>query len=617
VAGADQASHSFAANLNAGTSLLLFAYVEFAVLRQSDAELILPNSTFDLGGLIDKFKDGVPGGAFVAPILQIKFPLYVFYTVGPVVLVALHAALVLRPSNLRGVAPSVRSAVIWLPPIVMALIIWRFKPYLAARPEPPLAGLAMEGLQYLALMADAAIVIFSFIYALADHPSDLPGQSDRCVAAMLRAIRHAAIIGLVMLFLIGFRPEATFERQSVFSEQLVGALTFLLGFALTRVWLREGWFVSAQARAQVVWPWYRPMFVKEDLDMQGRILFASFFLGLMVFPASGRGLDLSGESLVARGPSELMLAAVIVASKDHGANQIANAREAAWIEYGRGITLDRWKFDYARFDRADMAHIRLRGANLRSASLEYANLIKADFVGADFRGASLRYSDLRDALGSTARLSGRNPPSEPEEAASSGAEASILGETTSGNSRSTFGGGDSEINNSVFAQANPPSANAGAETTEATCAKIKRDDRVDFSGADLSGANLTDADLTCSILRGVKMDSKTRLNGTKLDGANFCAATLSGVDLSVANGATSAIFAHTDLTRAKIPTNMTSSRLQGAFVKGVRFAPNATKPLLNNSEAMNLTQKDRELEPIDKRLSHCDEKGDPGNVPPN
>jgi hypothetical protein len=62
-------------------------------IKQSDAELILPSSRFDLGGLVDRFKAGIPGGAFITPVLQVQIPLYLFYTVAPVALLALHAVM--------------------------------------------------------------------------------------------------------------------------------------------------------------------------------------------------------------------------------------------------------------------------------------------------------------------------------------------------------------------------------------------------------------------------------------------------------------------------------------------------------------------------------------------
>jgi len=145
-------------NAAAAASASLFIYVIVAVLQQSDAELILPSSVFDLGGLLDKVKEGVPGGAFVAPLLQVKIPLALFYTLGPIALLAFHAVVVLDRTALPRASTPVRLLAIWSAPAALALIRWRFAPYVSARPEPPPVGRAMEQLQTLALACDTALV---------------------------------------------------------------------------------------------------------------------------------------------------------------------------------------------------------------------------------------------------------------------------------------------------------------------------------------------------------------------------------------------------------------------------------------------------------------------------
>jgi hypothetical protein len=92
-------------NSAAAASASLFLYVIVAVLQQSDADLILPSSVFDLGGLLGNVKEGILGGAFVAPLLQVKIPLALFYTLGPVVLLVFHAAVVLDPATLAVASP--------------------------------------------------------------------------------------------------------------------------------------------------------------------------------------------------------------------------------------------------------------------------------------------------------------------------------------------------------------------------------------------------------------------------------------------------------------------------------------------------------------------------------
>jgi len=102
-------------NLEVGAAVLLFAYVALAVLKQSDLKLVLPGTRFDVGALLDRFKQGIPGGTFIAPIAQVKIPLYVFYTLSPIALLALHAVLLLHPRLLAEAAAPLRWAAVWLP----------------------------------------------------------------------------------------------------------------------------------------------------------------------------------------------------------------------------------------------------------------------------------------------------------------------------------------------------------------------------------------------------------------------------------------------------------------------------------------------------------------------
>jgi uncharacterized integral membrane protein len=80
-------AHELTLSVELGAFVLLVLYIAIAALNQSDAELVLPFSKFDLGGVLEQFKEGVPGGAFVAPILKIQVPLSTFYVFAPIVIV--------------------------------------------------------------------------------------------------------------------------------------------------------------------------------------------------------------------------------------------------------------------------------------------------------------------------------------------------------------------------------------------------------------------------------------------------------------------------------------------------------------------------------------------------
>ena len=555
-----------AATVSLGTSVLLFAYVMVAVLKQSDAELVTPGASFDLGQLLDRFKDGIPGGSFVTPLLQIKLPLATFYTLGPALLLLLHAWLMFHPTLLREAIAPLRLATIWLPFLAIALIAWRFSPYVAARPEPPLLPRLMEVLQMAAFAFDGVLVIFALIEAHAGDAADWPGTRGRRTANLLRAFRHAALIWLLALVLAELLHAATAEPDARGAASIGGAalrLALPVALALVAAWLVEGWFARSAARPPFPRPWFQPSFWNGDIDMQGRLLIAVAFLVLAAFPAMGRALDLAGETLVARAPSETVLATLVTTNPEPA--KWNAARVLAWTEYGRGIDLHGWNFEGARFDRATMANINLRGAKLRGASFDYANLIKADLTRADLTGASFRFGDLQQI------------------------------KTT-------------DFTALKLAQNTAPSPTAPA--VDDPCAGVERVDRTDFSGSDFSGADLTGADLSCSILRGVKMDGKTTLKGVKLAGANLCGADLFGVDLSEADKANRAIFAHADLRRATLPSEMNDATLEGAYVAGTRGLD--AKYLRAHGRLLHRGTPAPRAERV---KNDCDKQGDPGFIP--
>src|SRR3954453_22627371 len=103
-----QGSDNKEANVTVGAALVLYGYVVVSILKQSDAQLILPSSHFCLAGINDIIKGDIPAGKFVAPFLEIEIPLFTFYMLGPVVLLAIHGVLILHPRLLRRAAPSLQ-----------------------------------------------------------------------------------------------------------------------------------------------------------------------------------------------------------------------------------------------------------------------------------------------------------------------------------------------------------------------------------------------------------------------------------------------------------------------------------------------------------------------------
>lgn len=493
-----EAKSERAANFSLGAAVLLFAYVGLAVLKQSDAELILPSSRFDLGGLLEKFKEGVPGGAFVTPLLQIEIPLKIFYTVGPVGLLILHAAIVLQPHLLTRAAVPLRILAIWLPPLVLGLIRWRFAPFVSSRPQPPPpTAIALEALQIIALAADIAVTAVAILWNRTPVSESAFPRIRRTTLA-LRGWWQAGVLWLAAALVWPVRAVAADAAGEISWSR---APMLIAGTGIVILWVAGG--ALPWRRKGLPRRFFRRSVAKEDLDMRDRFLLAASFLGLALLPASGRPIDLSGEKLVAQAPTETMIAAVITAERpiqvfgwpagDNPGARLVEANRMAWRNYGRGIDLSDWNFPRGRFDHATMAGINLARVDLRAATLDYSNLIGADLSGAKLAGASLRYADMSYADLSRLMLRSDSVP------------IVKVADTNSGG---------------------PAIASAqGACDTDPT---------VDLSNVDLTGAHFDQADLRGARLKGATLKDAF-LTGAKLACANFCGADLRGVDLTSAD----------------------------------------------------------------------------------
>jgi uncharacterized protein YjbI with pentapeptide repeats len=204
------------------------------------------------------------------------------------------------------------------------------------------------------------------------------------------------------------------------------------------------------------------------------------------------------------------------------------------------------------------ATLSLRGRDLRYAILERSDLHGADFTLADLSGASLTGANLRGAAFGCAQrkfdpfnalwegLSGSKSPREYNPA------CTLL---TSANLREV------DLTAAKFAEFgmwNKPSL----KEVDLSGAKL---DFVDLTGADLSGADLNRASLKGIVL------SNAVLVGAKLAGTNLTGANLVQADLGL-SALNDAMLDGADLTRARlIAAEMTSISLVGADVTDTIF----------------------------------------------
>jgi uncharacterized protein YjbI with pentapeptide repeats len=539
-----------------------------AVLQQSDSALILPSSVFDVGELLGKFKEGVPGGSFFAPVLNIKIPLILFYAAAPICLLALHATIVLSPRLLNESVRPLRWASLWVPPFALAIIRWRFAPYVSARPETEtlLLGSAILWLQVAALAADSAVVVFGLL-KLSFEKAGLPLFRPN-VILLPRAFRHAGLVWLVILLfstIIGIYSEIDNKRltDSDISHVSIALFSLLFATSLIYAWFNEARFFGLSfGRTRLL-----RATEQGDMNMFTRFILSGAFVILAALPSFARILDLSGEELVGRAPNEIMIAALIPAAQEvegrvnweRRAESLTEARVAAWVVDGRGIDLSHWRFPRGRFDRSTMAHIKLVGATLSAASFDFANLIGADLTEARAERASFRWASMERAVLKGVRID-----------------------------RADFSGAD--LRGATLVAANTPIP--GGAPIDVPKPPDCKGPRTDFSQANLSGADLRHANLTCANLNGVRIDQTTKLEGAIINGADFTGSHLMGAHFEKSEGANGADFTGADLRCAKLPYSMVNAKLDHANVLGAKLdlPPNSEEKSLVNATLTNATQ---------------------------
>jgi len=296
------------------------------------------------------------------------------------------------------------------------------------------------------------------------------------------------------------------------------------------------------------------------------------------------------------------------------ANNIANARIAAWNADGVGISLAHWNFPGARFERATMALITMTGARLENASLDFTNLLSADLSRAHLNGASLRSAQLDFANLTGSDVTGAN---------FSGAS---MVEATADRLVQMV----ADRSNLPIAERTYDKDNAATSDEKDPCNGWPAGYILDLSNADLSSTNFKAADLRCANFTNSTMTPDTdfsnaylqgaKFNGvhedvdpkmlpiTKLTGAwagwikidqgmklkegldisntDFRHAILRGVDFHNVKGAATAKFNFADLTCAILPYDVSQAALIGAKRTGLTFAP-PDKPEANAGKRIN------------------------------
>jgi uncharacterized protein YjbI with pentapeptide repeats len=538
--------------LAASTIVLVLFYTVVIVASHSDLDLIRPDTQVSLK---DSSID-LPSGWLFTPFLGLKLPIFWFYLLAPLLVVALHFELLrIRPVTRDIWSVPLRIAGNILAPVALFLMLWKFVPFAHARPNelPGLsAGLALSYFLATMLFLDAALLLYPYLVRSVDAQSTPASwESLRRRGAAIVALRQAGLlwVGTLALATIVEVLLGPNSSGSILRPSGVPASTFII-VATVLLSAAVGLAVPLVRRifkGVVLFPFFtRRAASREVAPMR---IYVTIFAGLLIglgLPEVGRPLNLSGARLTAAEPSENIMAALIVAGSWLGRPDQDAIRREAWERYGRGLDYTGWKFPNASFDGASMELIRLDRSDLSDAHLIRADLTEASLIGAKLQRTALNEADLSGAkltcvnnekcdVFAQDQSSEKKPPNSPSPA-------------------------------TPDKTANSDNQQAGGDPCE-TSRNGPKLDGAKFPGATAENADLSNASLIGAILEGIKSISGTNLKNANLKnahlaGVKFERVTLTGACLSGAD-LTGADLTGTDLREAIL----TDSTLRGAVLR--------------------------------------------------
>jgi uncharacterized protein YjbI with pentapeptide repeats len=553
--------------------VLLLFYIAVTVAGHADTDLIRPDTQVSLEAAAQKVS--LPSGWIFTPFLGLKLPIFWFYVLAPVLVLALHFELL----NVRAAGEWWDTALLLagnlLAPLALFLLLWKFAPYGRSRP-PDLSGIQAAVLLSFAhagaLIADSALLIYASLETSAKFPEGMPARvaMRRRMGLALMAARNAGLLGMTALALaavvkaIADLPEVPKDIVRRFfgisDMTLVIAIAVMLAGAITAA---PALMRYVRRLAGIPPRIGQTDTLKEAAPMP---IFFSLFVALLVgvaLPDVGRALNLTGAKLTAAEPSDIIVAAVMATTNgrdvaveggDNKKSVEERAREAwdrararVWQYFGRGLDYSHWRFNGGSFDGASMSLVHLVAADLSDASF-----IRAELTGAWLIGARLDRTVLADANLSFADLSCVNAA-----VCDLGAQGQI-----------------------ILAQAerpNPPATTQASPAATAArdglaCRQAKTGPKLD--NANLTGARLNKANLSNASLRGATIVGVKDAAELDLTNACLCGANLRDTDLSSAKLAGASLRA-ADLTGAKLPRDLHEIDLEGANLKGTQFTDNS------------------------------------------
>jgi uncharacterized protein YjbI with pentapeptide repeats len=611
--------------------VLLLFYIVVTVAGHSDVDLVRPDTQVSLEAAAQKVN--LPSGWIFTPFLGLKLSILWFYTFAPILVLALHFELLrLRMTGERW-GSALRAAGNLLAPLALFLMLWKFAPYANSRPSDPSGFQAAALLSFghaVALIADAAMLNYASLEASTRFPTGLPAHiaAERRSGLAFTAIKQVGMLGAAALAVgTAVKTIAQFGPLTAGSMQGFLGLSDITLVAATVVILALLTEFSATllryARAAVG---SMPRFGQTSLhrEVAPMPIVLSLLVLLLVsvaLPDLGRALNLAGAKLTAAEPSDILMAATMMANSPHeeiansgpdsimkaaGSDQpnpgtsynaersaqraasdgrekkiteafqhrLDSAHTAAWTYFGRGFDYSNWRFIGASFDGATMPLVHLDNADLSDATF-----IRTQLLGASMVGARLSRTVLNEANLSVSDLSCVNA-----------LQCSFRAQTRLAQAQR---GNSTAVKPSAIAQIAPSSGDP--------CDANKKLDGPSLNGAILTDAMLVEADLSNSRLENAILDVKDaksakfvnsdmkgailkhpegRVGPEVFAHADFshaclCGADLRGVDLSGAtlNGAS---LRSAELTDAILPQDLHDIDFDGANIKGTTFSKDQT-----------------------------------------
>jgi uncharacterized protein YjbI with pentapeptide repeats len=418
----------------------------------------------------------------------------------PIVILTAHTLLIWRQASLAG-TPLLRFLATYAPAVVLLLLAWKFSPYIAARPlheKDTSLGLYVVYLHAAVIALDSILIAFGMLLAhvdLTDHTGRPWRVAVRPALIALKLVALAAIPVFIAISVAAWLPTGALWWDAV---PITSLITTVLCVLVATLGIALASSPSAISRLTEKLVPAEPTALGRFVPMKIALTAVLLLVPALSLSAHPRPLDLAGARLIAREPTEALLAALLSGVQD--AEHLKRQNQMAWDAFGRGITLDDWQFPGVSFQSASMQKISLERANLRAANLIGANLTGARLAHADLSGASLTGADLTGASAKPTLFAQETPPAVTANASN---PVSI------------------DLSNAILKNAVLTDAKlAGAILTGA-----------DLTGATLQCTDLTDANLTNATIIGTDLTTAT-LDGAKIAGATFCGSNLSKVDLS-------------------------------------------------------------------------------------